>query len=344
MRQSSTIQLLGGGPGSGCNPAVAEPRCGRPKGSAKYADRQVKGNILTYEDEEDLIGLTELLTEWTTLYEIAYENLADANGDKDKLEFLELASHISDNLKDDINDILESGHRNTYVFTLGAWKDEPVMVGVITERAMYNELYVDWVVANPDTVGTRSYAKDLVQFVNKFAKDKGIKKIEYVRANKGRRGQSSKTRSHKVAASAIIKYLQAVGIKAGGKGSGCNPDVAKPKCGRPKKETTVVAKRKTLMDTHDAIFHEPKRKSQNPIAQEKLASEQGSRLLSLHKQVEKESADTEWLQKSALYLAQADIEIANGNIASALGWQEKALTVLHSLIKDIWVSKIKKAV
>lgn len=30
MKQSSTIELLAGGPGSGCNPAVAVPRCGRP--------------------------------------------------------------------------------------------------------------------------------------------------------------------------------------------------------------------------------------------------------------------------------------------------------------------------
>ncbi len=39
MNLKTTLEIFAGGPGSGCNPAVAEPRCGRPSGSRNSETR-----------------------------------------------------------------------------------------------------------------------------------------------------------------------------------------------------------------------------------------------------------------------------------------------------------------
>lgn len=42
MNIHSVIELYGGGPGSGCNPEVANPRCGRPEGSGAGGEQAGK--------------------------------------------------------------------------------------------------------------------------------------------------------------------------------------------------------------------------------------------------------------------------------------------------------------
>lgn len=54
MNLNQTIDLLAGGPGSGCNPAVAEPRCGRPhKGGDLLKGKFIKSQTINELLESD---------------------------------------------------------------------------------------------------------------------------------------------------------------------------------------------------------------------------------------------------------------------------------------------------
>lgn len=50
MNLASIIELYGGGPGSGCNPEVADPRCGRPSGSGSTGgpSKEVRDYVESY--------------------------------------------------------------------------------------------------------------------------------------------------------------------------------------------------------------------------------------------------------------------------------------------------------
>lgn len=48
MRLKATITLYAGGKGSGCNPAVADPRCGRPYAGERHTPKQIQDVLNSY--------------------------------------------------------------------------------------------------------------------------------------------------------------------------------------------------------------------------------------------------------------------------------------------------------